>query len=244
MEGERAPYPPAVSKITAVNSEGYPAPAGLAADAVVFTLVDERLHVLLYRRGEEPQRGVWSLPGGFVDIREETSEQTARRKLHEKTGVTRAYLEQLRTYDAVDRDSRGRIPSVAYLALVDPSSLPEGDDAAWWPVDDLPQLIFDHAQMISDGLQRLRGKLWWSNIAMGLLPERFTIREAQLVYQALSGREFNRANFERKFRGLGLIQPTDERRTEGRGRPAKLYEYVSREPAWVPDYGADVLPGV
>ena len=236
-----------MAKITAVNSEGYEAPIGLAADTVVFTLLDDRLSVLLHRRLDPPHAGAWSLPGGFVDIRKETSEQTAQRKLVEKTGVDRLYLEQLRTYDAVDRDHRGRLPAVAYLALVDPFSLPERDDAAWVPVDELPKLVFDHAQMISDGLQRLRGKLWWSNIAMGLLPERFTIRQAQQVYEALSGRRFDRGNFERKIRRMGLIRPAEGAplAAGGRGRPAKLYEFVSREPAWVPDYGDDVdLPGV
>lgn len=233
-----------MAKITATNSDGYPAPIGLAADAVVFTLIDGRLSVLAHRRGEAPFKGRWSLPGGFVDVATETSEQTAQRKLQEKTGVTRAYLEQLRTYDAVDRDPRGRLPSVAYLALVDPGSLPQRNDVQWLAADDLPELVFDHNQMISDAVGRLRGKLWWSNIAMGLLPQRFTIRDAQIVYEALSGRSFDRGNFERMFRLRGLVTPTDEVRSQGRGRPAKLYEFVSREPAWVPDYGADVLPGI
>ena len=233
-----APYAASVTAITATNSDGYPTPIGLAADAVVFTLLDGRLSVLLHRRAEAPRRGDWSLPGGFVGPTE-SSQQTAARKLAEKTGVEHGYLEQLRTYDQPGRDRRGWLPSVAYLALVDPGSLPERADAAWWPVDTLPELVFDHALMVADGVDRLHGKLWFSNIAMGLLPEQFTIRAAQLVYEALSGRSWDRGNFERKFRKLGLVQPTEQTASEGRGRPARLYEFVSREPAWAPDRGLD-----
>src|SRR5215210_7194403 len=109
--------------MTARNSAGYEAPVGLAADPVVLTLVDGDLSVLLARRLEEPQRGTFALPGGFVGT-EESPRQTAERKLREKTGVGAVHLEQLRTYAAPDRDPRGWLPSIAYLALVSPETLP------------------------------------------------------------------------------------------------------------------------
>src|SRR5215207_357997 len=120
---------------------GYDAPVGLTADPVVFTLVGDRLCVLLARRLEEPQRGVFALPGGFVG-REENPAQTAERKLREKTGVGSVHLEQLRTYAEPARDPRGWLPSIAYLALVRPEALPEEGgpaerEASWHPVDDL-----------------------------------------------------------------------------------------------------------
>ena len=112
-----------VERMTAHNSAGYDAPVGLAADPVVFTLVDGDLSVLLARRLEEPQRGTFALPGGFVGA-EESPRETAERKLREKTGVGSVHLEQLRTYSRPDRDPRGWLPSIAYLALVPPESLP------------------------------------------------------------------------------------------------------------------------
>ena len=126
--------PTAVDPIDARNTAGYDAPIGLTADPVVFTLIGERLCVLLARRLEDPQRGMFALPGGFVGT-EESPEQTAERKLREKTGVGSVHLEQLRTYAEPHRDPRGWLPSIAYLALVRPEELPaEGPaerEAGW-----------------------------------------------------------------------------------------------------------------
>src|SRR5215218_10838700 len=120
----------------ATNTAGYAAPIGLSADPVVFTLLDGRLCVLLARRLEEPQRGMFALPGGFVG-ESESPGQTAERKLREKTGVGSVHLEQLRTYADPDRDPRGWLPSIAYMALVTPEALPTegppGREASWHP---------------------------------------------------------------------------------------------------------------
>ena len=144
---------PSVERMTARNSAGYDAPVGLAADPVVFTLVDGDLSVLLARRLEEPQRGTFALPGGFVGA-EESPRETAERKLREKTGVGSVHLEQLRTYASPDRDPRGWLPSIAYLALVPPESLPadgpSGREASWHRVDALPELALDHATVVDD----------------------------------------------------------------------------------------------
>src|SRR3712207_4005871 len=145
-------------RLTATNSAGYEAPVGLSADPVVFTLVGGALAVLLARRLEPPQRGTFALPGGFVGA-EESPEQTAERKLREKTGVGSAHLEQLRTYADPKRDPRGWLPSIAYMALVRPERLPAeappGREASWHPVDALPELALDHATIIEDALWRL-----------------------------------------------------------------------------------------
>jgi 8-oxo-dGTP diphosphatase len=227
-----------VTKITATNSDGYKAPIGLAADAVVFTVARGRLSVLLVRRRETPFRGWWSLPGGFVSSREDPA-ATVVRKLKEKTGIPPIYLEQLRTYAEPRRDPRGWLPSVAYLALV-PSTLlsPEGpEDAAWHPVVDLPRLAFDHARILSDGLERIRGKLWYSNIAVGLLPREFTLADARQVYEQIAGVEYDPGNFSRDLRGSGLIVETSRFADRGgAGRPARLFRFVSSDPAWAPRY--------
>ncbi len=220
------------SPIRASNNAGYAAPIGLTADPVVFTLVDARLSVLLARRLEDPDRGMLALPGGFVG-EEESPEQTAERKLCEKCGVGSVHLEQLRTYAAPDRDPRGWLPSIAYMALVPPEALPaEGDrpaarEAGWHPVDDLPPLALDHARIVEDGLWRLRArvadKAWFVRVGSGLLPETFTLREAQRLYEALRGEPVDAANFRRDVRATGLLAETGERRSDGPGRPGRLF---------------------
>jgi 8-oxo-dGTP diphosphatase len=208
---------PGVERMTARNSAGYDAPVGLAADPVVFTLVDGDLSVLLARRLEEPQRGTFALPGGFVGA-EESPRDTAERKLREKTGVGSVHLEQLRTYASPDRDPRGWLPSIAYLALVPPESL---------PADALPELALDHATVVDDALWRLRARLadkaWFVRVAGGLLTEPFTLGQAQRLYEALRGEPVDAANFRRDALATGLLEETGERHSEGPGRPGKLY---------------------
>lgn len=219
-------------RIEAVNSAGFTAPAAMYAVPVVLAPLAGRLNVLLVRRAEEPFAGAWVLPGGFMSA-DERPEETAQRKLTEKTGVGAVYLEQLQTYGDPDRDPRGWIPTVAYLALIDAAVLRADESAARWaPVDALPPLGFDHARIVADGVARLRGKLWWSNIAMGLLPERFTMPQARRVFEAISGVAHEPSNFRRELEQSGLVQSTGEYAKGAPGRPAALYEFVQRSPAW------------
>ena len=219
-----------MDRIDARNSAGYEAPIGLTADPVVFTLAAGRLSVLLARRLEPPQRGLFALPGGFVGA-EESPEQTAERKLREKTGVGSVHLEQLRTYAAPDRDPRGWLPSIAYMALVPPETLPEqapdGREAGWHPVDELPELALDHGLIVDDGLWRLQArvadKAWFVRVAGGLLPAEFTLGQAQRLYEALRREEVDAANFRRDVRATGLLVDTGRSFSEGPGRPARLY---------------------
>jgi 8-oxo-dGTP diphosphatase len=222
-----------VERIEARNNAGYEAPIGLTADPVVFTLLDGRLNVLLARRLEEPQRGMFALPGGFVGT-DESPEQTAERKLREKTGVGSVHLEQLRTYADPKRDPRGWLPSIAYMALVAPEALPDegpaGREASWHSVDHLPELALDHALIVDDGLWRLRArvadKTWFVRVGGGLLPERFTLARAQRLYEALRGEPVDPANFRRDVRATGLLADTGEQRSEGPGRPGRVYRRV------------------
>jgi 8-oxo-dGTP diphosphatase len=226
-----------VQRIEARNTAGYEAPIGLTADPVVFTLLGGRLSVLLARRLEEPQRGMFALPGGFVGT-VEAPEQTAERKLREKTGVGSVHLEQLRTYASPDRDPRGWLPSIAFMALVAPEALPSegpaGREASWHPVDDLPELALDHARIVDDGLWRLHArvadKAWFVRVAGGLLPERFTLRQAQELYEALRGEHVDPANFRRDVKATGLLSDTGELRSEGPGRPGRVYRRLVPAP--------------
>jgi 8-oxo-dGTP diphosphatase len=198
----------------------------------VFTLVGDRLAVLRARRLEEPQRGLFALPGGFVGA-DESPAQTAERKLREKTGVGSVHLEQLRTYAEPGRDPRGWLPSIAYLALVPPEELPEEGgrpaerEAGWHPVDDLPELALDHETIVDDGLWRLKArvaeKTWFLRVAGALLPAAFTLAQAQRLYEALRGETVDAANFRRDVRATGLLADTGETHSDGPGRPGRLY---------------------
>ncbi|MGI8622810.1 MAG: NUDIX hydrolase [Solirubrobacteraceae bacterium] len=211
------------------NSAGYAAPIGLTADPVVLTLTEAGLAVLLARRLEPPQRGMFSLPGGFVGAREAPS-ATAERKLREKTGVASVHLEQLRTYADPERDPRGWLPTVAFMALVPPETLsddaPPEREASWHLVSALPALALDHAQIVEDGLWRLRArvadKAWLVRVAGGLLPAEFTLAAAQRLYEALRGEPVDAANFRRDVRATGLLVETGRTVREGPGRPGQV----------------------
>lgn len=219
--------------LRAANSADYAAPCAITADPVILAPLKGALHVLLVRRGQEPQRGKWSLPGGFVSDKE-SPEITAQRKLTEKTGVGNIYLEQLHTYAEPKRDPRGWIPSVAYLALINATVLRTDVEAGWFPVSDLPDMAFDHVRIIADGVERLRGKLWYSNIIVGLLPDRFTMAQARQLYEAISGHRYEPSNFRRELIGSGLVRSTGHEQRGGQGRPAALYEFADRQLTWNP----------
>jgi 8-oxo-dGTP diphosphatase len=110
--------------------------------------------------------------------------------------------------------------------------VPPAEHGDWAPVDDLPPLAFDHARIVDAALERVRGKLWWSNVAVGILPGGFTLSEARAVYQAIAGAEYDPATFSRELRATGLIEPTGEQRSQGRGRPAALYRFRAHDPRW------------
>ncbi|MET9475518.1 NUDIX domain-containing protein [Streptomyces sp. NPDC002917] len=209
-------------------------PFAVTVDLAVFTVRDGRLHVLLVERGEDPYKGHWALPGGFV-LPRESAEDAARRELAEETGLTEAtvsalHLEQLRTYSDPDRDPRMRVVSVAYTALI--PDLPEprgGGDAAnarWWDAGALGALAFDHDRILTDAHDRIGAKLEYTCIATAFCPAEFTLGELQQVYETVWGVELDRPNFRRKVLTTpGFVQAVEgsPRRTGGRGKPAALY---------------------
>lgn len=212
---------------TAENSEGYPAPVALATDVVVLTVTEGQLKALTVRR----DGGLRALPGGFVG-QSESPEATARRKLLEKTGLRDVYLEQLATFAEPGRDPRGWIPSIAYLALVPPGASPSDPEAGWLPARGRRRLAFDHRQILGAALDRLDGKLWWSNVAVGVLPRAFTMTEARRVYEAIAGTTYDPATFARDLKSTGLIEATGKQREQGSGRPAALYRFRSKRLQW------------
>lgn len=210
----------------------YPHPA-VTTDVVLFTIREDSLQLLLIERGNDPFKGSWALPGGFVDI-DEDLELGAARELAEETGVEGLYLEQLGTFGAPGRDPRERVISVAYLALAPETKLAvrAGDDAAaadWFPVKALPPLAFDHAEIIEVAHQRLVGKLDYSTIAFHLLPETFTLSELQRVYETLVDAEIDKRNFRKWAQALEVIEETGELRRCGNHRPARVYRLTKRD---------------
>jgi 8-oxo-dGTP diphosphatase len=167
-------------------------PFAVTVDLVVLTVADGALQVLLIQRGGEPFAGQWALPGGFVHIDEDLT-AAAERELAEETGLAQpaGHLRQLATYGAPGRDPRGRVVTVAYLALLpDPPTLTAGTDAAaaqWRAVADLgsEQLAFDHDRIIADGVARLRSTLESIRLATDSWPPGFTVAQLRGYYEAL-----------------------------------------------------------
>jgi 8-oxo-dGTP diphosphatase len=217
-----------------VSRETLPAhPAfGVAVDVVLFTIRDDALRVLAVKRRNEPFKGRWALPGGFVQP-DEGLEQAAGRELNEETELNpkQVHLEQLATYGDPDRDPRQRVVSVAYMALAPDLPLPvAGDDAAgaaWMDVSELlrsrTRLAFDHSKILRDGLERVRSKLEYTPLAAAFCAREFTIAELRRVYEIVWGTKLDSRNFHRKVtRTPGFVVGTGRVRV-GRGRPAQTY---------------------
>ncbi|MGH3309183.1 MAG: NUDIX hydrolase [Streptomyces sp.] len=221
--------------VRSVHDESWSPPQVLlTVDLVILTLRQGQLCVLLVERGEEPFPGMQALPGGFLNHDGEAILDAARRELGEETALDagRLHLEQLATYGDAGRDPRGRVVSVAHLAIA--PGLPEpvaGTDAAaasWVPVDILlsgqERLAFDHSRIVTDGVERARTKLEFSALATAFCGELFTIVELQQVYEAVWGVVLDTRNFYRKVQAVkGFIVPAGSGRKATVGRPARLF---------------------
>ena len=209
----------------------YPHPA-VTTDCIVFGFDGTKLNLLLINRGIEPYKGSWALPGGFMKI-DETAEQGALRELQEETGVKDIYIEQLQAFTAVDRDPRERVMTIAFMAFVrqEKYGVIAGDDAAkaqWFPVNSLPQLAFDHKEIITLALDKLRWKMTYEPLAFHLLNKTFTISQLQTIYEVVFDKRFDRRNFHKKLTSLGYIIPTEEQQ-KTIGRPSTLYTFDERK---------------
>lgn len=187
----------------------YPRPA-MTADNVIFGFDGESLKILLVERGIEPFKGSWALPGGFMRM-DETIEQCARRELREETNVRDVYLEQFHVFSSPKRDPRGRVVTVAFIALVRPAdhAVIGGDDASnamWFNVEMLPPLAFDHLEIVDMARAHIRELLRIKPVAFRLLNEVFTVDELRRVYEVISGNTYDRRNFHRKLMQTGVIQ--------------------------------------
>lgn len=204
----------------------YPHPA-VTTDIVIFTIRDQQLHVLLVRRANDPFKHCWALPGGFVDI-DEDLDTCAKRELFEETHVSDVFLEQLYTFGRHNRDPRERIITVAYYALVPIDKLQPkaGSDAAeveWFALNELPELAFDHAQIIDKARERIAAKARYSTIAFQIMPEEFTLSELQEVYQLLLNEALDKRNFRKWMQSLDCLVDTGKEKRNGLHRPARLF---------------------
>lgn len=210
------------------NKNNHPA---VTVDVVILTVRDHRLEVLLVRRGHPPFEGLWATPGGFVQP-VESLEDAARRKLEEVTGARDVYLEQLYTFGNPDRDPRMRVITVVYYALIRPDQLQlpadEQTDARLFWAYDVPQLAFDHNEILQYTLQRLRGKLEYTTIGFQLLAHEFTLSELQEVHEAILNRRLDKRNFRKKLLLTRIVEPTQHTRMTGQHRPARLYRFNPR----------------
>lgn len=210
------------------NGLRYKLPA-VSVDIIILSLVEDELNVLLVKRKFAPFRGMWAIPGGFLEV-DESLEEAAARELAEETGVTDVYMEQLRTFGDPGRDPRMRVITVAYYALlpIDAIHHRPGDDAAethWFSVFHLPKLAFDHQKIIDNALVHLRNQLQHSNVKLHLLPDFFTLSEIQKAYEVILGARLDKRNFRRKILASGILEETGRRKQLPEGRPAMLYQY-------------------
>ncbi len=209
--------------------------ANLTVDCVVFGLdVKEKdLKVMLIQRDIPPFEGKWALPGGFVRLNE-TLEETALRELKEETGIEKVFLEQLYTFGELKRDPRERIVTGAYFALVNLNehqiqATTDARDAAWFSVNDLPALAFDHEKIVQAALARLEGKVRYEPIGFELLPKKFTLTQLQGLYEMVLGRALDKRNFRKKILGMGLLADLNEVQQDVTHRAAKLYQFDERK---------------
>lgn len=187
-----------------MSLDNYPKPA-VTVDIVIFTIINNKLQVLLIKRGTEPFKDRWALPGGFVKMHE-SLEQAAKRELEEETGVKEVYLEQLYTFGDVNRDLRGRVITIAYFALINSEkakqklkATTDASEAEWFEVSNLPSLAFDHEEILNYAIKRLKWKFEYTTIVFSMLPKRFTLTQLQKIYEIVFEKEFDKRNFRKKY---------------------------------------------
>lgn len=200
----------------------------LAVDCVIFGFDDDRLKLLLYQRDFEPEKGKWSLMGGFLR-KNETLDEAAYRVVARITGLRNIFLEQLSAFSAIDRDPANRVVSIGYYALINiqdyDSLMLRQYGAAWCAIDELPALIFDHHEIVEKGLRRLKRKAKTQPIGFELLPETFTITQLRNLYEAIYQRHLEPANFRRKFMSMKLLERLPIKDMNSSRKGAYLYAF-------------------
>jgi 8-oxo-dGTP diphosphatase len=198
----------------------------LAVDCIIFGFAEERLKLLLFKRKVAPFKNKWSLIGSFVNAGESVS-VAAKRVLQESTGLTNVFMEELGCFGAHDRDPGDRVVSMAHYALIRleerEEQLVESYQAHWFDVDDIPELILDHKQMVKAALEKLKRKARYQPIGFELLPQKFTIPQLKNLYDAIYEKKLDRRNFRKKILASGVLKKLEEKDKSTSKKGAFLY---------------------
>lgn len=204
--------------------------AALAVDVVCFRVVDKRLEVLLGKVVSKNNAfyNSWAHIGGLIHIKE-TADQAVERLLHDKAGISSIYKEQLYTFSEVQRDPRGRVVSVAYIALTTEDKtedIKKGSvQTMWCPIDSLPKLGYDHDDITRVALERLQNRIQYTDIARHLISKEFTLTDLQTIYEVVLGEDMDKRNFRKKMMSLNILKETKRTIKKGVMRPAQLYVF-------------------
>jgi len=206
-----------------------------SVDMAIFTIEAGELKVLLVKRAQHPAKGQWALPGGFINLKEDqTLDDTAARKLKEKTGVDTSHLEQVFTFGNAGRDPRGWSVTVAYMALISCENIQlqadeSSEEAVWLSVEEIERdyaLAFDHNNILGVCYQRLKNKVHYTSLPINLLPQSFTLTDLQKTFEIILGCPIGKKSFRRRVLDADIVEETGEMRG-GSNRPAKLYRAKS-----------------
>lgn len=200
----------------------------LAVDCIIFGFDEEDLKILLIKRDFEPEKGKWSLMGGFLK-KDENLDQAADRILQNLTGIGNVYLEQLHSYSKIDRDPAERTISVAYYALINIQNhneeLIEKFGAKWFSIEEAPKLIFDHDSMVRHAIRRLRYRTSKEPLGFELLPPKFTMRQLQKLYESILDEELDKRNFINKINAMDILVKLDEKDMSSSRKGSFLYQF-------------------
>ena len=210
----------------------FPRPA-LTVDIVAFALAREQIQVMLVRHDSESLGNPWALPGGWVRV-DETLGEAARRELRAGTGLTDVFLEQLYTFGGLEPDGCERVVSVAYYALVNLAgrivqTRPETGDTAWFPIQEPPEMVLYHDSILSMAYERLRGKVRYQPIGFELLPDKFSLRQLQHVYEVILDRKLDKRNFRKKVLSMEFVVALNEIENDVAHRAAQFYRFDRRK---------------
>ena len=209
----------------------------VTVDCAIFGFQEGVLKLLLVRKAVDPFKGEWLLPGGLIQ-KDQTAEEAFDSVLLNLTGLENIHKEQVRCYTDIHRHPVKRVITICYYGLIKPENHPIVDQqtvggAAWFRLDDLPRLAFDHSLLGKDALTKLKSNVEERLILGELLPEKFTLTELQELYEALLDKKLDRRNFRKKIMSFDILEETDKIQQIGSGRPAKMFRFKKKKYRWL-----------